>query len=110
MSTTPGEPTAEKIYSIQDIISGIEIAIHAATGQHIFRDGRDGSFTPAAGLLAQQIKALVSSKPEELTPEERQAGLKLVTSAIVGYSENEMFHHISEEDAHNMAHLIMNLF
>lgn len=97
-SATPGE--------IQALIASLEDTVFAATGQHVFRDGRDGSFTPAAGALAEQLQEL--TEPKELTAEERTQAVRHVRGVIQGYSENEMFDKVDAEDANNMALTIVS--
>ncbi|KIA73446.1 hypothetical protein ANMWB30_23730 [Arthrobacter sp. MWB30] len=41
---------------IEDLIAGVEAIVHRETGLHVFRDGRDGSFTDPAGELATLLE------------------------------------------------------
>lgn len=47
----------EATLAVEQLIAQIEDLVHVKTGQHVFRSGRDGSFTPAAGDLAALLAA-----------------------------------------------------
>jgi hypothetical protein len=50
-------PSAPAPLTTEQLIASIEDIVHRETGQHVFRNGWDGSFQPAAGELVELLKA-----------------------------------------------------
>lgn len=51
--------TIEKTVAIEDVLAEIENIVHRRTQQHVFRDGRDGSFTDDGATIGAAIVALL---------------------------------------------------
>lgn len=47
--------------AMENVLAAIEDVVHVETGQHVFRSGWDGSFTPAAGALVEKLTAAMTA-------------------------------------------------
>lgn len=45
--------------TVEDVLAEVENIVHRRTGQHVFRDGRDGSFTDDGATIGAAIVGLL---------------------------------------------------
>lgn len=63
MTIYASTPPAGEERAVQDLIAAVEEIVFSETGQHVFRDGHDGSLTERAGEVAEMLAGFRPLRP-----------------------------------------------
>lgn len=99
------EPATTFESQVNALVGRIEDEVFALTGTHVFRDGRDGSYTEAGGAIALQLDAALRSAVNDVRNWEWGFGASMLNGDVTPIA--------SEQDAreiHRQSHRLIPVY